>query len=430
MLSLHYLVEFAKLYIVVFYIFNIPKKRSVWLLNLVIVSSLLFVDIWRLLYFDWRLIGYHNDVYIYAGLSLIVMLYVVNKPKFLPILIVIHFLSSFIDLIISGFFITALSIDIQIIAVNPFYRVMVTLPSVLLLTITAYAVKRLNLKIDDGALSRKEMNLITISLLALGFYVVSLQTVEGQFANLMVTVGGFAVICIILTLILKDNRFKKAEDLRIIQEEILVQQQSYHEAFLEREEETRKFRHDITHHFNCMSQLIEEKKYLQLENYFANLNDDIFKIQSYIGTDTGSSVVNAILFSLKTQYNDEDVDVKWIGVIPKNMRIPDKDIAMLFMNLLTNAFEATSVCLDDKRIEIRIDTTDSSFYLMVKNNYAGGLIIENEKIKTSKKDQRNHGYGLQIVKDVVKKYNGQIHFSNDKNVFGVEITFSGEIYLK
>jgi len=112
------------------------------------------------------------------------------------------------------------------------------------------------------------------------------------------------------------------------------------------------------------------------------------------------------------------------------MKMPNKDIAVLFMNLLKNAFEATSICLGAKCVEVRIDATANSFYLLVKNNYIRDLLIENEKIKTSKKGQRNHGYGLQIVRDVVKKYDEQVHISHDNNEFSVEITFFGEIYLK
>jgi len=408
----------------------------VWKINVVVVVLLVLFDVYRFMGLDGNSITRYNDVLISILAVVMVMLYVVRKLKFLPILIAIHFLSSFIDLLVSGFFITALSIDIQDIMTNPLHRTIITLPSILIFTILGYLLKHFKLEISHQSLGRKELSLMAMTLLTFGFYVTSIQVfgntnsgnTMGQFANLMAMVGGMAVIYTVLTLIIKDNRLKKVEDLRSVQEEIIVQQQLHHQVFLKREEETKKFRHDISQHLIAMLALLEKEDYQKLERYVADLNDDAIKIQTDTGIDTGSSVVNAILFSLRTEYGESSINLKWRGRIPEEIKIPDKDISILFINLLKNAFEATSICLEDKCIEVRINVTDNSFYLMIKNSYTGERLVENENFRTTKENPKNHGYGLKIVQDVVKKYDGQIHFSDNVNEFIIEITFVGDIY--
>ena len=77
-----------------------------------------------------------------------------------------------------------------------------------------------------------------------------------QFVNLLIIIGYFMLICVIVTLISKDIRLKKFGALHRTQEEIVVQQHRHHMLFLKREEATRKFRHDIAHHFICIAELI------------------------------------------------------------------------------------------------------------------------------------------------------------------------------
>lgn len=43
---------------------------------------------------------------------------------------------------------------------------------------------------------------------------------------------------------------------------------------------------------------------------------------------------------------------------------------------------------------------------------------------TSKKEKDEHGWGIESVKQIVRKYNGEIDFKYDKDFFEVEIIIS------
>ena len=49
---------------------------------------------------------------------------------------------------------------------------------------------------------------------------------------------------------------------------------------------------------------------------------------------------------------------------------------------------------------------------------------KNTKFYTSKKEKDEHGWGIESVKQIVRKYNGEIDFKYDKDFFEVEIIIS------
>ena len=49
------------------------------------------------------------------------------------------------------------------------------------------------------------------------------------------------------------------------------------------------------------------------------------------------------------------------------------------------------------------------------------LVDENGKIKTKKKDAKNHGFGLQNITASVEKYHGQVTIHCDETEFSLEV---------
>jgi len=69
----------------------------------------------------------------------------------------------------------------------------------------------------------------------------------------------------------------------------------------------------------------------------------------------------------------------------------------------------------------------STLYLEIKNTFSGSLKkIDKVTFKSTKKDSRNHGYGLSNVNEVVEKYDGISSFTTEGNWFIVNITLFSE----
>lgn len=57
----------------------------------------------------------------------------------------------------------------------------------------------------------------------------------------------------------------------IINEKLLETQADYYKMLLEKEDETRKFRHDMSNHIICIDALSQEKKYDEMQSYLSSL---------------------------------------------------------------------------------------------------------------------------------------------------------------
>lgn len=75
---------------------------------------------------------------------------------------------------------------------------------------------------------------------------------------------------------------------------------------------------------------------------------------------------------------------------------------------------------------LRIDSSIQNhwYQIVFSNTYDGVICYEAAgEIKTRKQDTNQHGYGLKVVKDLVKKYHGFVDIKYDDRWFTVSINF-------
>ena len=115
--------------------------------------------------------------------------------------------------------------------------------------------------------------------------------------------------------------------------------------------------------------------------------------------------------------------------VPPDIFVSDLDISITLGNLLSNAIEALEKLQDDaeRKLSVSILYKMSTLYLEIKNTFSGSLKkIDKVTFKSTKKDSRNHGYGLSNVNEVVEKYDGISSFTTEGNWFIVNITLFSE----
>jgi sensor histidine kinase regulating citrate/malate metabolism len=113
--------------------------------------------------------------------------------------------------------------------------------------------------------------------------------------------------------------------------------------------------------------------------------------------------------------------------LPKSLSIQDIDLMCIYSNLLDNAIESCqrSPSSDDL---IKIKTSQIGNYLGIKitNSKRSNLSqqISASGYDTTKKDKSMHGYGLRIIDEIVKRYDGY------KELQDSNVEFSAMVMLK
>ena len=117
--------------------------------------------------------------------------------------------------------------------------------------------------------------------------------------------------------------------------------------------------------------------------------------------------------------------VRQIGRIDSQMVIADKDaITQVIYNLLDNAIEAASVPelseIGDslRTIELQFRKTDNFFMISVTNPCAVAPEINDGKIQTSKKDRKNHGFGIHNIENAASGYGGELTVDCEEKPYG------------
>ncbi len=105
--------------------------------------------------------------------------------------------------------------------------------------------------------------------------------------------------------------------------------------------------------------------------------------------------------------------------------ITPTDIYSLFGNIISNAVEAAGRVDDKERrlITFYIRSVGKMLFVTSENYFVGDLHFEDGLPTTVKEDKANHGYGMQSIRMLVKKYGGDMDISVEGDLFRLKVLF-------
>ena len=107
--------------------------------------------------------------------------------------------------------------------------------------------------------------------------------------------------------------------------------------------------------------------------------------------------------------------------MPDIIHIEDDDLVVVIGNLLDNAMEAVRELKENKYIQVKIKYDRECLVVKIVNSFDGKIMIKRGKIQTRKENREFHGIGLQSVKNVVDKYQGDLQYEYKDNRFSVVV---------
>ncbi len=245
---------------------------------------------------------------------------------------------------------------------------------------------------------------------------------RGLFVCLYIAVvlGILVQLALLINTLLTRNIYKENEELA---KQFLDSQNEHYEYLEKREEETRKFRHDIRNHLVVLGDCMKRGDYKGAEEYFDTLNEKVDALGNKISVNNG--IADAIINKYYDEANEKGIKLKVSGRFPMVCHISGFDICTILSNLLSNAILAESQC-GGKGVLLDIRHEEEEIYILIENDYSHALKSENGIYKTTKTDAVGHGYGLKNVKESVKKNGGHISINTDNNHFRVRISMKNE----
>ena len=192
------------------------------------------------------------------------------------------------------------------------------------------------------------------------------------------------------------------------------------EALLESHIAVQKYYHDMKHHFEAIRYLAEGGDCGKITAYMQDLmqhRNDIF-----YAVNSGNAYVDAILNSKILDAGESGIQVTADAVYPPNSRIVPADICSLLANLLDNAIENCTEHDGGRQIQISMNSRNSYLVVKISNTASRNPMEENPSFRSMKPNKAFHGLGLQSVRSVLRKYDGEISYQYDAPWFAMTVT--------
>ena len=263
---------------------------------------------------------------------------------------------------------------------------------------------------------------------AMLFTISGLQWARGQIQN-----PGFQILSIILCVssyigvgllglfsVHMEHTNKKLEQMRDNEKQIMDMQVRYYDTLLEREADTKKYRHDMSNHLICLEQLVRNKDISAVENYLGQMQKRMEEIQKRCFS-TGNEILD-ILTNHYVNALDEETHVSVTGTI--QIQTEPMKLCTIYANLLQNAVEELKRCADATSLEVSFKQGKEFFQIAIRNTLSAEGLKQGEDalLKTVKSDKENHGIGLNNVRKTVQELGGMIKLYKAGGFFCGEVT--------
>lgn len=230
-------------------------------------------------------------------------------------------------------------------------------------------------------------------------------------ANWLFRIGGGLIILFFAIFVLGvywSFLFTKRENKKLSYNEkearnFLDMQLQYAEQNEESEQELRQLRHDLRGHMQVLGELCDQKDYERVDRYVEELSGNPgLSNRVHI---TGNATADIVLSLKRAEAIRDNMEFTCEGDFTPLEKMNAVDICTIFSNIMNNALEA-SQNVQKPKIQIEGIRHLNYFTLIASNRVDNPVKIKNNRIVTTKSDKRNHGIGLDSIKNVVKKYQG------------------------
>lgn len=168
------------------------------------------------------------------------------------------------------------------------------------------------------------------------------------------------------------------------------------------------FTHDIKNHLEQISNLADSAS---IKSYITKLYGTVNQYEA-VGI-SNNKTLDIIISKYQALCTNKNIEINFNVKTANLARIDDVDLSTILNNILDNATEAAQQS-EKRKITVDIFTKQAYEVLKVKNSCDFPPCTKDAKLITKKSNSELHGFGLQSVRRVLKKYDGILDWTYDE----------------
>lgn len=184
-------------------------------------------------------------------------------------------------------------------------------------------------------------------------------------------------------------------------------------------QENRLRLHEEYHMMEYLYCMITEKRYDRAEEFLHEFIGELDKEKAQVWT--GLPFLDFILNYKKQVVDQKEIKFR-LELDVYEYPFEEFELGILLGNLLDNAIEACEKCAPGRReIYLHIWNVRFMFMLKLTNSSSKSPEMNGGRFLTDKADKNAHGMGVELVKRILKKYDGDIDFQYDGGYFEAKL---------
>lgn len=177
--------------------------------------------------------------------------------------------------------------------------------------------------------------------------------------------------------------------------------------------------HEFKHRLQTIYDLLDRGEIEHAKDYIQQLQ--ITQTSRIFVVNTKHPIIDAILNDKYHTAKENAIEMRFKVNDLSKLTIGTDALVVMLSNLLDNAIEACLRLPDNRAIECKV-LLNNTFFVSIRNSSPPVTII-NDTIETTKKPEREHGFGLAGVRQIVDQLNGEhaMNYSDNWFQFAAEI---------
>ncbi len=238
----------------------------------------------------------------------------------------------------------------------------------------------------------------------------------------------FGMLFIAFTLVLEalfvgieENSIKQYQKMN---ERLLGSQAEYYERQYEAiagfQDAMRKQRHEWKNR-NLMLLALAKKQDCEGIVRMIEEEQNVFYDQMF-AVNSGNFTVDAVLNYEAEVAKHQNTEVKLSVSVPSDMDVNDTILCGVLGNAMDNAIDAgTHLPAERRRIELLMKVEKHNLFIEVKNRFDGVVAYSGGRLLSRKEDSRNHGIGIRVMEEMIRRVNGTLETFWDEEWFTLRI---------